>query len=215
MKQLSVLALFVLAGNVCQAQTSDEWIRQTATQKKYLIQQIAALRVYLDYVQEGYVLVQKGLTAISGIKQGEFDLHRAFLGSQKSINPLIENYAKEADMIAHQQKVVQLSQAVRKQVRADNLFNAAEADYVSKVFEKVLDDCNELISGFTSVMTSHRLEMKDDERLQRIGALYSMMQEACAFAQDFASEIKLLCLQRMKEQADVRASRALTNSKNE
>ena len=58
MKQFTLLILFVLAGGLSQAQTFNEWFRQKATQKKYLIQQIAALQVYLDYVQKGYAIAQ-------------------------------------------------------------------------------------------------------------------------------------------------------------
>lgn len=56
-------------------QTFHEWFRQKKTQKKYLIQQIAALKVYLGYVQKGYSIAQKGLTTVSNIKKGNFDLH--------------------------------------------------------------------------------------------------------------------------------------------
>src|SRR5215217_1209124 len=138
MKQLSFLIAILFASSVCQAQTFDEWFRQNATQKKYLIQQIAALKVYLDYVQKGYAIAQKGLTTIGHIKQGDFNLHRDFFNSLKGVNPNIERYTKVADMVALQLKVVQVYNKVRKQVNNDNLFGAKEMDYIFKVFENVL-----------------------------------------------------------------------------
>ncbi len=55
MKRLFPLVLFALLhSSGTKAQTFDEWFRQSATQKKYLLQQIAGLQVYIGYVQKGY-----------------------------------------------------------------------------------------------------------------------------------------------------------------
>jgi hypothetical protein len=215
MKQFSFVVLFVLASRISQAQTFDEWLRQKATQKKYLIQQIAALKVYLDYVQKGYAIAQKGLTAISNSKQGDFDLHRDFIGSLKGINPKIKGYVKVADIVALQLKIVRLYKEVRRQVKKENLFGEKEVNYTFKVFENVLNDCSEIFTDLTAVITSNELEMKDDERLKRIDALYSGIQDNYVFAQGFGTEIRLLCLQRKKELADVQTSRALNDLENE
>lgn len=52
---------FVFSFQLAEAQTFDEWFRQKKTQKKYLVQQIAALKVYLGYLKEGYEIAQKGM----------------------------------------------------------------------------------------------------------------------------------------------------------
>jgi len=215
MKQLSFLFIILFSGSICDAQTFDEWFRQKATQKKYLIQQIAALQVYLGHVQKGYNIAQNGLTVISDSKEGDLNLHRDFFSSLKNINPKINSYAKVADVVAIQLRIVQVYREVRKQVMKDNLFGEKEANYIFKVFESVLKDCNGIIMDLTAVITSNNLEMKDDERLKRIDALYNSMQEAYIFAQGFSNEIKLLRLQRKKEAADVQTSRILNDLKNE
>lgn len=215
MKQLSFLFIILFSGSICDAQTFDEWFRQKATQKKYLIQQIAALQVYLGHVQKGYNIAQNGLTVISDSKEGDLNLHRDFFSSLKNINPKINSYAKVADVVAIQLRIVQVYREVRKQVMKDNLFGEKEANYIFKVFESVLEDCNGIIMDLTAVITSNNLEMKDDERLKRIDALYNSIQEAYIFAQGFSNEIKLLRLQRKKEAADVQTSRILNDIKNE
>lgn len=78
MKRLIVLILFAILSTDVKAQTFAEWFRQSATQKKYLLQQIAALQVYIGYVQKGYSIAKEGLSAISDIKHGEFKLQRLF-----------------------------------------------------------------------------------------------------------------------------------------
>lgn len=215
MKQLSFFLIILFASSICQAQTVDEWFRQKATQKKYLLQQIAALKVYLDYVQKGYAIAQKGLTTIGHIKQGDFDLHRDFFSSLKGVNPKINSFARVADIVALQLKVIQVYKDVRQQVNKDNLFGGREMDYIFKVFEGVLNDCSGIVMDLTAVVAANSLEMKDDERLRRVDALYANMQDAYTFSESFGTEIKLLNLQRKKEASDVQTSRALHDLKNE
>jgi len=86
-------------------QTFEEWTQQKKTQKKYLLQQIAALQLYLGYVKKGYEVVNKGLITVRNIKNGDFNLHRDFLGSLKRVNPKIKKYAKVADIIAYQVRI--------------------------------------------------------------------------------------------------------------
>lgn len=215
MKRRSFFLIILLASSICQAQTVDEWFRQKATQKKYLIQQIAALKVYLDYVQKGYTIAQKGLTTIGHIKRGDVDLHRDFFSSLKGVNPKINSFARVADIVDLQLKVVRVYKDVRQQVNGDNLFGGKEMDYILKVFENVLDDCSGIVMHLTAVVTANSLEMKDDERLKRIDALYTNMQDAYTFSEGFGTEIKLLCFQRKKEAADVQLGRALHDLKNE
>lgn len=210
----TILALVVLfAGSLCKAQTFEEWFRQKETQKKYLVQQIAAFRVYLGYVQKGYSIAQKGLTTISNIKNADFDLHRDFFAYLKNVNPKISRYAKVADIIALQVRIVQVYKDTYKQVRTSNLFNPDEVNYIFTVFTNLLNSCRTLIAELTTVITPDELELKDDERLKRIDALYSTMQENYTFAQGFATEAKFLIVQRMKEKADVQSSRTLNGIK--
>ncbi|MBK8088802.1 MAG: hypothetical protein IPK31_13170 [Chitinophagaceae bacterium] len=47
---LPVIATFLF--NAANAQTLNEWVNQKSTQKKYLLQQIAALQVYIGYAKK-------------------------------------------------------------------------------------------------------------------------------------------------------------------
>ncbi len=214
MKHTTIILLLMLVGNFCKAQTFEEWFQQKETQKKYLIQQIAAFQMYLGYVQKGYSIAQKGLTSISNIKKGDFNLHRDFFGSLKSINPKVRNTAKVADIIAFQIKIVQVYKDTYKQVQASDLFSSKEMDYILEVFTNLLSDFADVIDAIITVTTNDRLEMKDDERLKRIDALYNGMQDNYTFVQSFGEEAKLLAIQRMKEKKDVQTSRILNGIKN-
>lgn len=214
MKTFIAIIILVISVTECCAQTFAEWFKQKTTQKKYLIQQIAAFQMYLGHVQDGYSIAQKGISAISNIKKGDFNLHRNFFGSLKSINPTIRNFTKVADISAFQIAIIKIYKNTYKQVQASQLFNAGEVDYIFKVFTNLLSDCTNIIGEMINVTTDGELVMKDDERLNRIDALYSSMQDNYTFAQSFSGETKLLTVQRMKEKNDVLTGRTLNGIKN-
>lgn len=215
MRHAIPVLLLLFAGNCCQAQTFEEWFKQKETQKKYLIQQIAAFKVYLGYVQKGYSIAQKGLTTISNIKKGDFNLHRDYFDYLKDVNPKVSRYAKVADIITLQVQIVQVYKDSYKQVRTSNLFNPGEVNYIFTFFANLLNSCSTVIAELIAVVSPDELGLKDDERIKRIDALYKTMQENYTFAQGFASEAKLLAVQRMKEKKDVQRSRIFNGIKSE
>lgn len=194
-------------------QTFAEWFRQGATQKKYLLQQIAALQVYIGYVQKGYSIAKQGLNTISNIKHGEFNLHKDYFNSLKTVNPEIKSYSKVSDIIALQVNILKIYKEAARQVKQSGSFNVGEIRYINDVFERLRDDCTETIDALIKVTTSGQLEMKDDERLKRIDALYSDMQNKYIFVQSFSNEVNLLAASRIMEQNDIHFIRTLTGIK--
>jgi len=81
MKKIIAIAMLLSITKSMSAQTFAEWFRQKSTQKKYLIQQIAALQVYIGYVSKGYSIAKKGLNTIQDIKHGDFDLHKNYFNN--------------------------------------------------------------------------------------------------------------------------------------
>ncbi len=213
MKRLFTLVLFALLSVGVKAQTFAEWFRQGATQKKYLLQQIAGLKVYMGYIQKGYSIVKQGQNTISDIKNGEFNLHKDYFNSLKTVNSTIKNYSRVADIIAMQLNIVKVYKEAAKQVKQSSSFNGDESSYINGVFEKLMDDCTKVVDELIVITTGGQLEMKDDERLRRIDALYTDMQDKYTFIQSFSKEAKLLEASRIEEQNDIQSIRALNGIK--
>jgi len=55
------------------------------------LEQIAALKTYINVAEKGYQVTEKGLATIKLIRQGEFDLHTVFFHSLTVVNPAIRN----------------------------------------------------------------------------------------------------------------------------
>ncbi|MGB4773641.1 MAG: hypothetical protein WBP45_00580 [Daejeonella sp.] len=195
------------------AQTADEWLNQNSTQKKYLLQQIAALKVYLGYSKKGYSIVTSGVNTIRNIKNGDLNLHRDFFNKLKNVNPAIRRYAKVADIIAYQVKIIRQTKGTLQQIRETKQFTENELDYCKQVFDNLLDECMKTVEELILVTTSGKLEMKDDERLKRIDRLYADVQDKYSFACSFSEDMGLLAVQRLGEQMEINRSKIINGIK--
>lgn len=176
---------------------------------KRLIEQIAALQVYIGYAQLGYSIANKGLTTVRNIKNGDFNLHRDFISSFKKVNPKIKGYAKVADIIALQLRIISAIKECLRGVKDARQFTTAEIDHCAMVFQNVLTASLENIEQLLEIISDGELQMKDDERLKRIDALYADMQDKFAFSSSFSEEMALLTVQRMHQRADIELSKKL------
>ncbi|WP_423147047.1 hypothetical protein [Rubrolithibacter danxiaensis] len=214
MKKLLILILFACLIEGAQAQTFSEWFRQKKTQKKYLIQQIAALKLYLGYVNKGYSIVQKGLTSIGDLKDGELNLHTDYLNSLKNVNPKIKSYTRLGKIIALQRTIFQNYEHIYSDLKQSTAFNTEEMNYIHRVHNRLLDDCSEVIDELITLTTNGKLEMTDQERLKRIDELYVRMQDNYSFAKSFGNEVILLAATRKHEGSDIQTSRRMYGLKN-
>lgn len=209
MKKIVLLLVASKMSLLCLSQNWNEWFRQKKTQKKYLLEQIAALQVYIGYAQQGYTISKKGLNTINDIKRGDFSLHDGYFNSLKSVNPKIKGYARVADIIAFQLRIIKQSRQCMIAVRELNQFTTAEMEQCVLVFSNLLADCVKNIDQLMLLITSGKTEMKDDERLKRIDGLYTDMQNKYGFCSSYAEEMTLLTVQRMREQHEINLSRKL------
>ncbi len=204
MKKCLLFFVFIGISLLTQAQTFAEWFNQKSTQKKYLVQQIAMLQVYIGYLQKGYAIAKTGLTAIGDSKDGHFSLDKDFFASLQNINPKVKNYKKVADIISFNNKIAQISERTKKYAIENTSLNAGDISYLTNVFEKLTDGSNNLTNQLSTITTSGKVEMSDDERIKQIDLIYEDMRERYMFADSFQSDFKVLCQQRKKEQLDVK-----------
>ncbi|MBR2647967.1 MAG: hypothetical protein ACRCSM_09865 [Sediminibacterium sp.] len=214
MKKIMILVTVGLfAFHSSNAQTTDEWLNQKSTQKKYLLQQIAALQVYIGYAKKGYTVVTSGINTIRNIKNGDLNLHRDFFNRLKNVNPAIRRYAKVADIIAYQVKIIKQTKMTLQQIKETKQFTETEVDYCKQVFDNLLDECIKTVDELILVTTSGNLEMKDDERLKRIDSLYADVQDKYSFACSFSDDMGILAVQRLGEQMEINRSKLINGIK--
>ena len=202
------IILILLLSVKCYGQTYDEWVRQKETQKKYLLEQIAALKTYIGYAEQGYSIANKGLSIIKDIKNGDFNLHDDFFKSLSVVNPEIKKYSKVAAIMAMQ---ISIAKVVRN-TKFKELTNT-ELNYLHQVFNNVLDECAKNLDELFGLITDGEQQMKDDERIKRIDKLYLDMQDKQSFVQSFSNSAKRLSIQRRNEGYDIQISKQLNGLK--
>lgn len=187
------------------AQTWNEFFRQKKTQKKYLLQQIAALQVYIGYVKKGYEIADQGISTVRSIRDGELGLHDAFFSSLKAVSPVVRNNTKVAEIISMQLSV----SSSFNEVKNSDYLSGENLAYISEVAEVVLKECASDLDELLLVITPGKTGMRDDERLKRLEKVYDAMKDKSAFVQSFSSGIHLLASQRKSEQESLTQIRQL------
>jgi hypothetical protein len=205
MKALLIIVVVCLC-QIAHAQTTEEFLNQKATQKKYLLQQLAALRMYASYLKQGYDIANKGLNKIKSFTKGEFNLHEVFFESLKAINPAIVNNRQITEIYKWQSGIVNAFKS-SSQLK----FSASERSYFIEVKSRVLKECGYDIDDLLLIITSNHLEMTDDERFARIEKIHASMNDKYQFSKSFTSGIKALSIQRAQEEQKLEASELLLN----
>lgn len=212
-KIFGMIMAFLFVSILANAQAGAELLQQKQTQKKYLLQQIAALQVYIGYAKKGYNIASKGINTVRNIKKGDFNLHRDFFSSLKNVNPKISSYVKVTDIISFQLRIIKQTKQTLQGIRETKQFTLEELDYCKQVFDNLLDECMKTVDELLLIITSGKLEMKDDERLKRIDNIYKDMQDKYSFCSSFSDEMGLLSMQRLGEQIEINHSKIINDIK--
>lgn len=192
-----LLPVFLISASI-HAQTWDEWFAQKQTQKKYLLEQIAALQSFMATAEKGYKMISEGIHSISAIKNGELNLHTVFFGSLEAVNPAVKNMAMIANIISDQIAIVNAFKHISQQ----NL-NPNELAYIESVKEEVISKSLEDLDAILAVLADQQLQLTDDERLKRLTEAGAGIQDKLQFAQFFSNAANLLSIQKQNSLRDV------------
>lgn len=199
----SALALTV------EAQTLKEWFKQKKTQKEYLVKQVAALKVYLNYVKKGYEIAQKGLTIVGEIKGRNFRDHEDYFASLKIVKDDLGNDSKINLILSRQVAIMNDFRELKSVCRNNENLTEEEIKYVDLVYSNLLTECERVIAALRSVVTDDAYNMTDDERIECIEGIYHDMNGKYAFTRTFCSYTKTLIMQRSTEKLEIESARKL------
>jgi hypothetical protein len=191
-----LLVLGFGSGFSATAQTWAEWFSQKKTQKKYLLEQIAALQVYLEFARKGYAVVGDGIGLVRDISRGEFSLHEAFISGLAKVSPVVRNDFRVAEIVLLQAGILKAFNGIKGQ----DLLSADQLVYVAEVASGVINDCYADLAELLLVVTSGKLEMSDAERLDRLDQIYLRMLDRSGFSRWFCGDASLLLRQKKMEQ---------------
>lgn len=211
MKTILIVVLFVGGCLDAEAQVpkGKEIFKQKKTQREYLIKQIAALKIYFQYLKKGYEIAGKGLNTVGDIKNGSFDLDKEHLNSLKQVSPVVRNSPKVDDILLYNHQIKVAFRKLYEDCQGDENLSPEEIGYIQAVYANMLRECNASLDELDLIVTAGETEMSEDERLQRLHRVYLDMLEKYSFTQDFVGGTRLLCLERAKEKYQVKTLSAL------
>lgn len=189
------MILVLSISGAAEAQTWSEWFSQKKTQQQYLLEQLAALKIYAGYLIKGYEIGSSGLNFIKDASKGEFNLHNAFFNSLKTVSPEIRNNVQVAEIIQMQ---VDVSRTFALMHKVKGL-SESQRSYMDLVRNNLQETCLGDLEELLLIITSGRAELNDDERLSRIATLHEKMLEKRNFAFSFSVIVRELAAERTKE----------------
>jgi len=199
-RSLLVFSLFTAISSgmaaTANAQNFAEWFEQGKTQKKYLLQQIAALQVFSGALKQGYLVASKGLGSISGNLKGENSLHATYYNRLKTVDAAVKNNPMVKEILTWQANIL------KRLANIDQIngMTGNEKKYIVSVRAAVLNDCNDQINTLQNVITDGKLEMSDAERIALLIKIHTAMMDNYRFASGFAAQVNIYATQRIQEQ---------------
>lgn len=208
MRNMLVLSLLFFTQGLF-AQSWGEWFDQNSTQKKYLLQQIVALKIYTGYAAKGYGIVKNGLGIIGRIRQGDLSMHRDYFSSLTTVNPLVKKYSNSLAIVSMQANMIKQANTALQKLRIGKELLPTEQEYIRRVISNLFNHIASVKDALFKIINSGNLQMKDDERIKIIGQLYIDTQAQQSFLSSFTKEAMLLLIQRSNEEKEINLLRKL------
>ncbi|KIC89822.1 hypothetical protein [Flavihumibacter sp. ZG627] len=203
MKKLIVIS--IMCGMSFQLKAQSDEVQQLLLN----IEKLAQFKKILQNMYNGYKLLNKGYTAVKNISEGNFNIHKTFLDGLMQVSPAVKKYKRIADIISYQLRIAKEYKLAFNRFKEEKQFTAEEIDYLGKVYSNLFNESLKSLDELSMVITSGKLRMSDDERLQAVDKIYLSVEEQYSFLKDFTNNTTVLSLQRKSEQAQIEMSRRL------
>jgi len=167
------------------------------------VEKLSQMKNILSDMKKGFTVLSTGYNSVKNIAQGNFSLHEVFLDGLMLVSPEIKKYHKVVDIITYQSNILSEYKSAYKQFNSRGSFSVSELDYLAKVYKQLFDESLQNLDRLLMVVTSSKLRMSDDERLQAIDRIYEDTIDKLTFLRSFNRETSMLNIQRMREKAEV------------
>ncbi len=203
MKKLIVI--LIMCGMSFQLKAQSEEVQQLLLN----IEKLAQFKKILQNMYDGYKLLNKGYTAVKNISEGNFNIHKAFLDGLMQVSPAVKKYKRIADIISYQLRIAKEYKLAYNRFKEEKQFTPDEIEYLGKVYANLFKVSLQSLDELVMVITSGRLRMSDDERLQAIDKIYLSVEDQYSFLKEFTNNTNMLSLQRKAELTEIEMSRRL------
>jgi hypothetical protein len=203
MKKLLIIfgIIFITSPGIAVAQSAE------VQQMLLNVEKLAQLKKILSNMKTGYQIVSGGYNTIKDISKGNFNLHQTFLDGLMQVSPAVKKYRRIGEIISMQGQLVKEYKSAFRRFKASNLFNTNEIVYIKNVYTNLFNKSLQNLEELAMVVTSGKLRMSDDERLNAIDGIFNDAEEKLVFLRTFNKENNVLALQRGREMVDTKVSK--------
>ncbi|RZM22279.1 MAG: TerB family tellurite resistance protein [Pedobacter sp.] len=187
----------VFGSGVCHGQS------QEAKQLLLNVEKLSQLKNILKDMKTGYQILSKGYNSVRDIAKGNFSLHEVFLDGLLVVSPEVKKYVRIADILSDQKAILSEYQSAFARFQSSDLFSEGELAYLASVYENLFKKSLENLEDLAMVITSSKLRMSDDERLQAIDRIFLDTRDKLVFVRDFNAGASLLMAQKQKEKREI------------
>jgi hypothetical protein len=167
------------------------------------VEKLSQFKNILSDMKEGYSVISSGYNAVKEISKGNFSLHQGFMDGLMLVNPEIKKYSRIADIITYQKNILSEYKSAETNFKQSNSFNQDEISYLGQVYTQILDKSLDNLDQLTTILTSSKLRMSDEDRLRGIDRIFEDTQDKLMFLRSFNTEAYILSAQRLKEKSDI------------
>ena len=186
MKRVGIgLALLVVAVGQVKAQFLGGIFSQGATELKNSTAQLAILEALSGSTDEGYAIIEDGLTNTATIHGAEYGLHQTYFASLDVVNPAVAGMPEVTDVVNLAGWIGNGFPAAVDRWRVSGRLTTAEQGYVGQVAVGSCQLATSILGQLKELLTAGASSMTDADRIRRVTLLDSTAREEYGFMQDF------------------------------
>lgn len=198
--------IIVLLGfrSEAKCQTFNEWFKQKKTQKQYLIEQIAALQLYLKNLKQGYVVVKKGLNLVGEITGNSYSMDNIYLQSLLQVKTPIKNSELSNSIISLEGRIKKRLNILEERINENNTILAAdESGYLKRVMEKAESILSDQTATAKKALIADEVQMTDAGRIQILRNVKNDLEDLESFLGQADGELTRVIIQRRAEHFEI------------
>lgn len=180
------------------AQGTGGFFNQQSSRVRLMLTQIAGYETLLQGLKSGYQISENGLNNVHELKGGTFELHQAYLNSLQQVNPVTGSSPKGRAIAGMQQQINQVFIQELAWQQQQKILTAAEMNYIRQVYGNLMNKSREEMEEASQVLTPGKLQLTDQQRLERLDLIYATIQDQSAFSIFFTTRCRQIATSRQR-----------------
>ncbi|MEO3404990.1 hypothetical protein AAFN85_13875 [Mucilaginibacter sp. CAU 1740] len=204
--KLCLVLIFFSAGMTAgranaQSYSLGDLFGQQGKKEKLMAAQVGGIYTYVSALKSGYNIMHNGLNLADELKGATFGLHTGYFNSLQQVTVVQQNPKGKAVTDLYKELSNRLNSEISWQ-KKNELLKPAELAYLEKVAKNLIKLAGQDMAELNDVLTQGKLQLTDQQRLDRLDKIYAGMKDKAAFAASFAAKTHSLSQNRQRAKAE-------------